>query len=376
MSKRTTWVGIDDHKMSLTVAVLDPDGRDAAVRTVPNEDRALRRWVRRLVREYGEGSIRMCYEAGPNGFALKRRLEAVGPVAVAVIAPSLTPRRAGARVKTDRRDAAKLARLYRSGELTEIAIPEATDEAARELVRTYHRVATEITRKRHHITKFLIRRGHIYRDGRNWTQRYRRWLRGLRWGHWADEESFVELTTGLEELENRRARMEVAMQRLLEDESRAMVVCVLRCFHGIDTTVALTLVTEIFTVERFGHPRELMSYLGLTPRVSQSGDARYQGAISRAGNRYARWVLGQVAWHYRHRPGVGERLKARRQGAPQWAIAIADRAHHRLHRRFWALVNRGKPSQKASTAVARELVAFIWEAMVEVQVESRARNVA
>lgn len=366
MSKRIIWVGIDDHKNSLTVAVLGNDGeRTSPVVTVPNEDRALRRWMRRLVRKYPGETIRMCYEAGPNGFALKRRLETMGPIEVDVIAPTLTPRRAGARVKTDRRDATKLAHLFRAGELTTVAIPNESDEAARDLVRTYHRVVAETTRKRNHITKFLIRRGRFFRDGRNWTDKYRRWLKGLTWDHWADQESFDELTSGLRELEARRVRLKGAMERLARDESRALIVSVLRSFQGIDTTAAMTLVTEIFAIERFNHSRELMSYLGLTPSVAQSAQSEHRGPISRSGNRYARWVLGQVSWHYRHRPAVGENLKKRRNGAPAWAVEIADRAHQRLYRRYWALIHRGKCPHKAVTAVARELIAFIWEAMVE-----------
>ena len=366
MSKHIMWVGIDDHKMSLSVAMVHGSDRaEPELRKVANEDRALRRWIRRLERESDGAEIRICYEAGPNGFALKRRLESLGPVLVDVIAPTLTPRRPGQRVKTDSRDAAKLVHLYRAGELTSIATPESEDESARDLGRTHQQVKQEIRRKQHHILKFLTRRGRIYREGRNWTQKHRRWLKGQRWEHWFDEVSFGELVTGLRELEDRRLRLEQGLHRLAEEESRSLMVGVLRCFHGIDTTAAVILTTEIFDVRRFKSPRRLMSYLGLTSSVDQSGEKERRGGITKAGNRFARFMLGQIAWHYRHQPSVGVKLGKRREDQPLWAIAIADRAHQRLHRRYWALVNRGKPAHKAVTAVARELVAFLWEAMVE-----------
>jgi transposase len=315
----------------------------------------------------------MCYEAGPNGFSLMRRLEAMGPVVVEVVAPSLTPRRSGRRVKTDPIDARKLVLLYRAGELAEIAIPNEQDEAARDLVRTYHRVVHETTRKRHHILKFLIRRGRIYREGSHWTQTHRRWLAQHQWENWRDEVSFQELRTGLSELEDRQQRLEEAMARLAEEDSWAMEVGVLRCFHGIDTEAALTLVAEIFEVGRFRNPRDLMSYVGLTPSLHQSADKERRGGITKAGNRYARWVLGQVAWHYRHKPRVGVMLKKRRKGQPAWAIAIADRAHHRLYRRYWALLHRGKPVHKVVTAIARELVSFVWEVLNEARARSKSQ---
>lgn len=374
MANSITWVGIDDDKMNLTVAVLRGMRRqDPDVRRIPNEDRALGRWVRRLVRESNGGEIRMCYEAGPNGFALMRRLEALGPVVVEVAAPSLTPRRSGQRVKTDPIDAKKLAHLYRSDELQMIAIPDEESESSRDLVRTYHRVGEELTRKRHHILKFLVRRGRIYRDGSHWTGKHRSWLRAQRFEWWKDTASFEELLSGMRELEDRRERLMGSMERLVHEDKRTIEVGVLRCFRGIDTAMALTLVTEIFQVARFDHPRRMMNYFGLTPSVYQSADKEIRGRITKAGNRYVRWVFGHVAKQYRHPPRVGVDLKRRRQGQPVWAIEIADRAHHRLHRRYWSLVLRGMPKAKATTAVARELISFVWEALTEAAYRSREK---
>jgi transposase len=372
MAKPITWVGIDDDKMNLTVAVLRGKDEPQPYR-VPNEDRALRRWVRRLVREAEGGEIRMCYEAGPNGFALMRRLETMGPVVVEVVAPSLTPRRSGQRVKTDQLDARKLAHLYRAEELTAVAVPQEDSEAARDLVRTYHRVGEEATRKRHHILKFLVRRGRIYREGTHWTDRHRVWLRTQRFESWKDTTVFEELLSGLRELEDRRKRLTVSFERLAREDVRSVAVGALRCFHGIETAAALTLVTEIFQVERFAHPRNLMGYVGLTPSVEQTAEKEVRGGITKTGSRYARWVLGQVAEKYRHRVQVSSALKARRRGQPLWAIEIAERAHHRLHQRTWALLMRGVAPCKVKTAIARELVAFVWETLIEARRQAQRK---
>ncbi len=376
MKKRITWAGIDDHKLKLTVAVVRGAGKEPAVTEVANEDAALRRWVRRLVREAEGGEIRICYEAGPNGFALKRRLEAMGPVVVEVMAPTLTPRRVGRRVKTDPIDARKLVNLFRAGELTEVSAPSSSDEAGRDLVRLYHRVGEELTRKKHHILKFLVRRGRIYRS-RNWTGAHRKWLKDQTWECWPDEVQFEEMMTGLRELEDRRRRLEESMERLAKEDRHRVEVGLLRCFHGLDTVSSLTVVTEIFDIERFESPRPLMSFVGLVPTVSQSGEgAARQGGLTKTGNRYLRWVMGQVAWQARRKPQVGYRLKKRREGQPAWAIAIADRAQQRLHRRYWALVNRGVPSQRAVTAVAREQMGFLWEVLTEARARSRKKSKA
>lgn len=364
MENPITWVGIDDHKRELVVAVLRGQEREPQIARLPNEDRALRRWVRRLLREGGGGEIRMCYEAGPNGFALKRRLESMGPVVCEVIAPTLTPRRSGVRVKTDPRDASKLVKLYRSGELTEIGVPEEQDEAARDLTRLHHRVSCEKVRKQHHILKFLTRRGCIH-EGLNWTEKHRRWIKDLPWEHEADRVAVDELLSGLRELEGRLSRLGDSLGRLAKEESRAFVVSALRCFYGIDTIAAVSLVTEIFDIGRFAEARQLMSYLGTTSSVSQTGSKEVRGGITKAGNSYARRMLVQIAWHYLHPTSVGARLRQRREGQPAWAIEIADRAHRRLHRRFVRLRSRGKPAQKVVMAVARELIGFIWEAMHE-----------
>ncbi|MCA9759747.1 MAG: IS110 family transposase [Candidatus Eisenbacteria bacterium] len=376
MKQDITWVGIDDHKRSLTVGVVRGEEREPRIEVVANEDRALRRWVRKLERESEGGEIRMCYEAGPNGYSLKRRLESMGSVVVEVMAPSLTPRRPGRRMKTDPIDARKLVGLYRSGELTEVSTPTESDEAARDLVRLHYRVGEEAHRKRQHILKFLTRRGRIY-GSRHWTGVHWKWLREQKWEHEQDETHFEELLTGLRELEDRRGRLAEAMETLAQEDRYRQQVGLLRCFHGVDTQAAITVASEIFDIERFSSPRGLMAYVGLVPTVSQSGEqiARH-GSITKTGNRYVRWILGQVAWHARRPPRVGYRLKKRREGQPAWAIELANRAQRRCHKRYWALVNRGVLPQRAVVAVARELIGFLWEGLTEVERRSRAKGQA
>lgn len=369
MTKRSTlWVGIDDDKRKLVTGTLKGSkSTDPKIEVVPNEDRALQRWVRRLIREAEGAEIRMCYEAGPGGFALKRRLESFGQVRVEVMAPSLTPRRSGQRVKTDRVDARKLALLFRSGELAPIGVPQEEDEAARDLVRTLHLIRRETVAKRHQIHRFLLRRGRIWQQGENWTLAYRQWARNQVWENWADTVTLEEMWTGLSDLEAREKRLQVAELRLAQEEKRAYMVGVLCCFNGIDTDSAMTLCTEVFDIDRFSTARSFMSYMGLTVAVRQSGDREYRGGISKIGNSHARWILGQAAWNARRRPYVGRTLERRRRGQPAWAIAIADRAQHRLYRRYWHFIQRGKSPQKAVTAVARELAGFVWEAMLQAQ---------
>jgi len=193
------------------------------------------------------------------------------------------------------------------------------------------------------------------------------WLRSQRFESWKDTVVFEELLSGHRELDDRRRRLRESLEKLAQEDVRAMEVGVLRCFYGVDTAMALTLVTEIFDVERFGHPRSLMNYFGLTPSVYQSAGRETRGGITKAGNRYARCALGQLAKQYRHRPHVGVALKKRRSGQPVWAVEIADRAHQRLHRRYWALLLRGMAPSKVATAIARELVSFVWEALIEVR---------
>jgi len=358
----TSWAGLDVHQEQIVVAVLRGSDREAREFQVRHDKRGVGKLARRL-RELGGSSLRCAYEAGPCGYELQRRLRAEG-IECAVIAPSLTPVKPGERIKTDRRDARKLAEHLRSGLLTEVAAPSEAQEAARSLSRCREDAREDLMRARHRLSKTLLRHGLVYREGKNWTQKHRRWLLGLVWEHEAERVVFGHYLQAVEHLEERIKGLDEALEELAEQDPYREPVGWLRCFRGIDTVNAMTLVTELFDVARFRSPRQLMSYLGLVPSEHSSGGTRRQGSITKSGNRHVRRALINAAWHYRHRPAVGIALRKRRAGQPAAMVALADRAQQRLHRRFMRLqLAHNKPGQVAVVAVARELAGFVWAAL-------------
>jgi len=357
MEKGTTYVGLDVHKRAIAISVRWPGGREAEQRTIPNEPRAVARWIRKMKREI-PGPIHCAYEAGPCGYGLQRQLQAEG-IGCQVIAPSLIPRKPGERIKTDRRDARKLAELLEGALLTEVHPPTPQAEAVRDLCRAREDAKEDQTRARHRLGKFLLRRG-LHWGRKNWTLAHQQWLRGLRLDHPAEQATFDAYCTALDQAQERLRAIEVDLGSWASQEPYTRPVGWLRCFHGIDTTTAMTLVTELHDFRRFRRPRKLMAYLGLVPSEHSSGDRTLRGGITKAGNGHARRVLVECAWHYRHPARVGAVLRKRREGQPKRVIAIADRAHQRLSRRYRRLVARGKPHNKVVVAIARELVGFLW----------------
>ena len=362
MSQLSTHVGLDVHKKQITVALLRPGESDPVEWTIANEPRAVRRLARRIERE-SKGQVTCVYEAGPCGYTLQRQLKGHG-FRVQVVAPSLIPRKPGERIKTDRRDARKLGELSRAGLLTEVRPPSVEDEAVRDVCRCREAAVRDLTRARHRLSKLLLRQGTVYRLGRNWTQAHRRWLRGLSFERAASRVVFDDYLLAIEHLEERLRALNGELEAIAQQEPYQKPVGWLRCFRGIDTVSALTIVAELHDFRRFREPRQLMAYLGLVPGESSSGERTRRGGITKAGNCHVRRVLVEAAWHYRHRPAVGRILRRRREGQPARVIALADQAQQRLHRRFYRLVlNNHKPSQKAVVAVARELVGFVWAAL-------------
>jgi transposase len=309
-----------------------------------------------------EGAVKACYEAGVSGYDLYRRLTALS-VACEVIAPALTPRRPGQRVKTDRRDAAKLVRLFRAGELTAIHVPDETEEAGRDLVRCRDDIRRDVLRWRHRVLKLLARHGRVYLTGKNWSQAHWRWIRSQQFEQPPLQRAFEASLFALEQALVRRAELDKEVEALATTEPYREPVGWLRCFRGVDTLSAMILLAEVVDFARFRRPRELMAYLGLVPSEYSSGDSQRRGALTKAGNSHARRVLVEAAWHYRHRPTVGRALALRSEGQPPPVVAQAWRAQQRLHRRYRHLVGHGKRSPVAVAAVARELVGFIWAAM-------------
>lgn len=368
MDENITWVGIDAHKKTLQVAVFD--GRSVVSEwEIANELKAIQRLARKLARFAADGELRCCYEAGPCGYALKRQLEAAEAGLICeVVAPSLIPVKTGERVKTDRRDARKLAQYLASGLLTEVHPPSEEDEAVRDLTRCRLAMKTEQMRARHRLSKLLLRRGIHYTAGKKaWTDAYHKWLGTLRFDNPIDQFVFDQSRLAVEQAMQRIEQIEAELQRVSQTEPYAAPVGWLRCFRGIDTVAAMTLIAEVHDFRRFDSPLQLMAYFGLTPSEHSSGESKKRGAITKTGNTHARRLLVEVSWHYRHRASVGKRLRERRQGQPAWAIAVADKSQLRLCRRYQRLTAAGKAPQKAAVAVARELVGFIWAAMREGQ---------
>lgn len=359
MKKDITYVALDDSKRRIVAGILRPGQKEPELREIPNEPHPLERLVRRLKRE---GEVTVCYEAGPAGYDLYRQLTALG-VRCDVVAPALTPRRPGDRIKTDRRDAGKLVRLYRAGELTVIHVPDEAEEAVRDLLRCRDAVRRDLLRWRHRLLKFLARHGRRSLAGKNWSLGHWAWIRQQRFALPALARTFETCLEMLEHHQAQLAQLAREIEALAETPPYREPVGWLRCFRGIDTLSAMILLAEIVDFQRFHRPRELMAYLGLVPSEYSSGDRQRRGGLTKAGNTHARRALVEAAWHSRHRPSLGRALAQRSQGQPREIVRQAWRAQQRLHRRYRHLIGHGKRAPVAVAAVARELVGFLWAAM-------------
>ena len=360
MEQVTTFVGIDAHKKDLFVAMVTGSATGPVTWQVTNEPGAVRRLVRKLERE-APGPVHVFYEAGPCGYALQRQMT-TARVTCDVIAPSLMPRKPGERVKTNRRDARKLAELGRAGLLTVVQPPTPADEAVRDLARARDDARDDLQRCRHRLGKLLLRRG-LHYAGRNWTQAHRRWVDSLMWAHTAERAVVDDYLLAIDHTEARLLELDARLADLATHEPYREPVGWLRCFRGVDTLTAMLILAELHDFRRFGSARALMAFLGLVPSEDSSGEKHRRGRITKMGNALVRRILVEASWHYQHRPGVGRALAARRTGQPARVIAIADKAQQRLCRRFRRLTAEHKPAPKVAVAVARELAGFLWAAL-------------
>lgn len=353
MTKHTLYVGLDTAKKSIAVAVAEPlpSGEVRSWGKIANTPAALERVIKRL---RGEGRrIEVCYEAGPCGYGIYRQLAGLADVSCVVAAPSMIPRRPGERVKTDRRDALKLATLLRAQEIVRVWVPDAAHEAMRDLVRARAMAVEDLTRSRQRIGGFLLRQG-IFYIGKPWTKKHRGWLGGLAFELAAQRLMIGELLTALDQAAARRDRLTDHIAELVPAWSLAWLVEALQALRGYRLIHAVTLAAEIGDPRRFDNPRQLMAYLGMVPSEHSTAERVRRGGITKTGNRRARKVLIEAAWSYAHAAKGGAVT------APPALAAIAEKARHRLARRYRQLVAKGKRAPVAVTAIARESLGFIW----------------
>ena len=354
------WVALDVHKHSIVAATLPLTGGSPQVQRIDNTERAIRRLVDRLG---GPEGLAVAYEAGPCGYDLLRLLGRVG-VACDVIAPSLVPVRAGDRVKTDRRDAKKLVRLYRAGELSFVAAPTPEQEGLRDLVRCFDDLRCARTAARHRVGKQLLRHGRIFREGkRSWTKQHTAWVRRQRLQDANAQRALEHMLAHLDGLDAQIASLEHDLAEIAGREPWSDPVRWLCSFRGIGIRTALALLAEIGDFRRFATARELMSYLGLTVAEYSSGNRQHRGHLTKTGNRHARRLLIEAAWHYQHPARPPARAATINPHVADEVSARAWQAQIRLHHRHRHLTNHGKRSTVATAAVARELAGFLWAAM-------------
>jgi transposase len=355
------WVALDAHKLSIVAAVLPPVGGEPVVQRIETTERAVRRLIERLG---GPEGLAVCYEAGPGGFDLYRLLRSMG-VACDVIAPSLIPVRAGDRVKTDRRDAKKLVRLYRAGALSFVCPPTPETEGLRDLLRCREDLRRARIAARNRVLKQLLRHGRIFREGKHaWTQKHREWVNRQRLDDPLAQAALEQMLIHVDGLDRQLVLLDARLEEIGRSERWGEPVQVLVRFRGIGTLTALGLIAEIGDFTRFSSARELMSWLGMTPSEYSSGAQQHRGHITRAGNAHARRLLVEAAWHYRHPP-----RRSSRRPEPD---ARAWQAQVRLFARWRHFSGHGKRSNVANIAIARELAGFIWAAMTDQPITTAA----
>ena len=365
MDQTIIYVGLDVHKDTIAVALAD-GGKRGEVREhgkIANTPVALKTLAAKLAG--GGRELRFCYEAGPCGYGIQRQLTAAGHDC-AVVAPSLIPRKPGDRIKTDRRDAIKLAKLHRAGELTPVWVPDPTHEAIRDLVRARLAAVRALRQARQQLSGFLLRHGHHY-NRPAWTLMHRRWLAGLKFEQAVHYIVLEDCIATIEAATARRDRLEAHIEAVLANWSLAPVVRALQALRGVVLVAAATLIAELGDITRFANPRQLMAYLGLVPSENSSGRTRRQGGITKAGNGAARRMLIEAAWSYRFPARMSRELLLRQEKLAKPIRDTAWKAQERLCRRYRQLARAGKLPTVTTAAIARELSGFVWAIAKQVQ---------
>ena len=359
MQNKVRFLGLDVHADTIAVAIAEPDGEVRSLGTIANRAESIRKMVKKLGTVY---QLRACYEAGPTGYVLYWQLAELG-VNCEVIAPTLVPVKAGDRVKTDRRDAERLARSHRSGDLTAVWVPDAGSEALRDLVRAREAAKQDQLRARHRLSKFLLRSGQRPVQGmKAWTQQYMIWVKQICFSQVAQESTRLDYLTEVEHMGERVVRLEKAIEEAVKLASPEIqeVVKDLQALRGIAQISAVTIAAELGNISRFEGARQLMGCSGAVPSENSSGKRTQRGSITKTGNAHLRRIVVEAAWSYRLRPGVGPALRKRQEGVPEEIKEIAWKAQHRLHKRYSRLAAGGKDHRKIITALGRELLGFVW----------------
>jgi len=375
LKEKLRFLGLDIHAETIAVAIAEPDGEVRSLGTIPNRAESIRKLVKKL------GSVeklRACYEAGPTGYVLYWQLAELG-VKCEVVAPTLVPVKAGDRVKTDRRDAEKLARSYRSDDLTAVWIPDEGSEALRDLVRAREAAKQDQLRARHRLSKFLLRSGQRPAPGvKAWTQIYMAWIRQIHFAQKAHESTRLDYLHEVEHMGERVMRLEqaIAEAATLASPELREVIQGLQALRGIAHISAITIAAELGQISRFEGARQLMGYSGIVPSEDSSGTRKQRGSITKTGNSHLRRIAVEAAWSYRLPPGVGPALRKRQEGVPQEIKEIAWKAQYRLYKRYCRLAASRKDQRKIITALGRELLGFIWAIGIKAETAVRQRIAA
>jgi len=375
MKNKVRFLGLDVHAETIAVAIAEPDGEVRSLGTIANRAES----VRKLVKKLGPAEhLKACYEAGPTGYVLYWQLAELG-VACEVIAPTLVPMKAGDRVKTDRRDAERLARSYRSGDLTAVWVPDEGSEALRDLVRAREAAKQDQLRARHRLGKFLLRMGQRPAVGmKAWTAPYMAWVRQVHFTQLAREATMLDYLYEVDHMGERVKRLEQSITEAVKLATPAVqeVVKGLQALRGIAEISAVTIVAELGNITRFENARQLMGYSGAVPSEDSSGQRTRRGSITKTGNAHLRRIVVEAAWSYRHRPAIGPRLRKRQEGVPEPIKEIAWKAQVRLTKRYARLAAAGKDQRKIITAVGRELLGFIWAIGIKAEAAGKLRLAA
>ena len=361
------FIGLDTHKSFIQVAVLQGQrgAQPQHLGRIKSNKSALVKLALQLQSKYPKATLHFVYEAGPCGYWTYRLLTSIGHCCY-VVAPSLIPKKPGDRVKTDKRDAAKLAKLFKAEELTPIYVPEAEDEAIRDLSRARETAMKDLKDAKFQLKGFLLRNNVQATVNDNWSKKHLRWLTDLILPHYSQQIVLQEMIITISERMQRLQRLDNELLHQVKNWRYYPVVKAIQAMRGVRLLVALGTIAELGDLRRFDHPRKLMAYLGLVPTESSSGGKTRRGSLTKCGNSRARRLLVEGAHTYKHKANISVELQLRQEGLPKEIVDIAWQAQQRLCRRYQRLLQKGKHRNVVVVAIAREMIAYIWAIAREV----------